>query len=212
MVQLAVLRARGGGGIFGLFGGYLTDLLGRRRVLTWSILLYAFAAFAAGFSTSLPMLLFFRAWSSSACAWNSSRPSRGWRNCSTIRRNAKVCWDSRRRFRRSAGCRSRFAAIITAAWSQGAAPKILFGMITLPAIKLPAIHLPSFLSFLGEVQVHNADWRYLLMSGLIPAIPLLIIRPFLPESPNGSRSASPASCVGRALPSCSRRSCGRRRS
>ena len=39
------------GGIFGLLGGYLTDLLGRRRVLVWSILLYAFSAFAAGFST-----------------------------------------------------------------------------------------------------------------------------------------------------------------
>lgn len=48
------------GGVFGLLGGYLTDRLGRRRVLTWSILLYAFSAFAAGFSTSLPMLLFFR--------------------------------------------------------------------------------------------------------------------------------------------------------
>src|SRR3954465_10737626 len=48
------------GGIFGLLGGYLTDRLGRRRVLTWSILLYAFAAFAAGFSTNLGMLLFFR--------------------------------------------------------------------------------------------------------------------------------------------------------
>src|SRR5688572_9852669 len=34
------------GGIFGLLGGYLTDRLGRRRVLTWSILLYAFSAFA----------------------------------------------------------------------------------------------------------------------------------------------------------------------
>src|SRR5262245_60271354 len=41
------------GGIFGLLGGYLTDRLGRRAVLTWSILLYAFSAFAAGFSTSL---------------------------------------------------------------------------------------------------------------------------------------------------------------
>ena len=29
------------GGIFGLLGGYLTDRLGRRRVLTWSILIYA---------------------------------------------------------------------------------------------------------------------------------------------------------------------------
>src|SRR6187551_3691573 len=48
------------GGLFGLLGGYLTDRLGRRRVLTWSILLYAFSAFAAGFSTSVWMLLFFR--------------------------------------------------------------------------------------------------------------------------------------------------------
>jgi MFS family permease len=48
------------GGIFGLFGGWLTDRLGRRRVLTWSILLYAFGACAAGFATSLTQLLIFR--------------------------------------------------------------------------------------------------------------------------------------------------------
>src|SRR5436305_6769910 len=34
------------GGIFGLLGGYLTDILGRRRVLTASILLYAVCTFA----------------------------------------------------------------------------------------------------------------------------------------------------------------------
>src|SRR5688572_14393834 len=48
------------GGIFGLLGGYLTDRFGRRQVLVWSILLYAFSAFAAGFATSLEMLLFLR--------------------------------------------------------------------------------------------------------------------------------------------------------
>src|SRR6187431_1932884 len=48
------------GGIFGLLGGYLTDLFGRRRVLVWSILLYAFSAFAAGFATSVEWLLFWR--------------------------------------------------------------------------------------------------------------------------------------------------------
>ncbi|MEI6635306.1 MAG: MFS transporter, partial [Planctomycetota bacterium] len=48
------------GGVFGLLGGYLTDLLGRRRVLTYSILLYAFSALAAGFVTSLPLLLLCR--------------------------------------------------------------------------------------------------------------------------------------------------------
>ena len=37
--------------------------------------------------------------------------------------------------------------------------------------ELPAIH-----------GTHEA-WRYTLISGLIPAIPLILIRPFLPESP-----------------------------
>src|SRR5262249_31399573 len=45
------------GGVFGLLGGYLTDKLGRRRILTWSILIYAFSALGAGFATSLPMLV-----------------------------------------------------------------------------------------------------------------------------------------------------------
>ena len=48
------------GGLFGLLGGYLTDRFGRRRILVWSILLYAVSALAAGFATSLPMLLFLR--------------------------------------------------------------------------------------------------------------------------------------------------------
>src|SRR3990172_5101993 len=48
------------GGIFGLLGGYLTDRLGRRRVLVWSILIYAFSALAAGFSTTIWQFLFFR--------------------------------------------------------------------------------------------------------------------------------------------------------
>src|SRR5690242_2361352 len=48
------------GGAFGLVGGYLTDRLGRRRVLTWSILLYGVATFGSGYATSMPMLLVLR--------------------------------------------------------------------------------------------------------------------------------------------------------
>src|SRR5205809_3896142 len=48
------------GGIFGLLGGYLTDRLGRRRVLVWSILIYAFSACAAGYATSMVLLLLLR--------------------------------------------------------------------------------------------------------------------------------------------------------
>jgi hypothetical protein len=44
--------------------------------------------------------------------------------------------------------------------------------------------LPTLMSF-GEVAIQNphAPWRYTLMSGVLPAIPLVLIRPFLPESP-----------------------------
>src|SRR5688572_3179793 len=48
------------GGVFGLLGGYLTDHFGRRRVLTWSILLYALSAFGCGFVTSIEWLLVLR--------------------------------------------------------------------------------------------------------------------------------------------------------
>src|SRR5687767_14196053 len=46
------------GGLFGMVGGDLTDLFGRRRVLVWSILLYAFSAAAAAYATSPTVLLF----------------------------------------------------------------------------------------------------------------------------------------------------------
>ncbi len=41
------------------------------------------------------------------------------------------------------------------------------------------IGIPGLIS----VEDPHAPWRYTLMSGIIPALPLIIIRPFLPESP-----------------------------
>src|ERR1051326_2075963 len=41
------------GGLFGMIGGYLTDRLGRRRVLVWSILVYGVSACGAN-STETP--------------------------------------------------------------------------------------------------------------------------------------------------------------
>src|SRR5216110_1268696 len=48
------------GGIFGLLGGYLTDRFGRKRVLVWSIFIYALSPCVAAFSTSATMLLVLR--------------------------------------------------------------------------------------------------------------------------------------------------------
>lgn len=155
------------GGVFGLLGGYLTDRLGRRRILTWSILLYAFSAFAAGFSTNIWMLLFFR--------------------CTTfvgvcVEFVAAVAWlaelfpepKQRERVLGYTQFFSSFGGIMVAfvnAW------------VVNHATSLPAISMPSWLGFLGELAGSQSPWRYTLMSGIIPAIPLIVIRPFLPESP-----------------------------
>jgi MFS family permease len=143
------------GGIFGLLGGYLTDRLGRRRVLTWSILLYAFSAFAAGFATSLPILLFLR--------------------CTTfigvcVEFVAAVAWLAEL----FSHPKQREAVLgYTQAFSS------LGGVMVSGVAYLIAQNLNSLPAIRGE----HASWRYLLISGLIPAIPLIIIRPFLPESP-----------------------------
>lgn len=175
------------GGVFGLLGGYLTDRLGRRRVLTWSILLYAFAAFFAGFSTSLPMLLFFRCLVFigvcvefvAAVAWLAELFDNP--------KQREGVLGFTQAFSSLGGLSVAMVGSIVAAWAVNKSPTILFKMVELPALQLPAIQLPAFLSFLGTIEDPHANWRYLLMSGLIPAIPLIVIRPFLPESPAWQR-------------------------
>jgi MFS family permease len=155
------------GGVFGLLGGYLTDKLGRRRILTWSILLYAFSAFASGYSTSLPMLLVLR--------------------CTTfvgvcVEFVAAVAWlaelfDDHDQRERALGYTQAFSSF------GGLLVAVVFGFCNEHAKSFPAVDIPKFLSFLGPIADSHAAWRYTLISGLIPAIPLILIRPFLPESP-----------------------------
>src|SRR5499426_1121975 len=143
------------GGVFGLLGGYLTDRLGRRRVLTWSILVYAFAAFAGGFATSLEMLLILR------CAKFIGV---------CVEFVAAVAWLAEL----FPEPRQREAVLgYTQAFSSfgGVMVSGMAFLISKTANSLPAIY--------GG----HENWRYLMISGLIPAIPLIIIRPFLPESP-----------------------------
>lgn len=143
------------GGLFGLLGGYLTDLWGRRRVLVFSILLYAGSAFASGFARSIEMLLFLR--------------------CTTIigvciEFVAAVAWlaelfpDPRRR-EKVLGFTQAFSS--------------LGGLMVTGANFLAVHYAVKFPLIYGN---HEA-WRYTLISGVIPAIPLIVIRPFLPESP-----------------------------
>jgi MFS family permease len=155
------------GGIFGLLGGYLTDLFGRRRVLTFSILLYAFAAFLSGFSTSIEMLLFFRCLVFigvcvefvAAVAWV-----------------AELFTDPKRR-EAALGYTQAFSSL------GGLLVATVNGICVTLAPSLPA--LGAILG--GTIGEPHAPWRYTVMSGVIPAIPLIIIRPFLPESPAWER-------------------------
>jgi MFS family permease len=143
------------GGIFGLLGGYLTDRFGRRRILTWSILLYAFSAFASGFATNIYWLLLFRCMTFvgvcvefvAATAWL-----------------AELFEDQQRR-EKVLGYTQAFGSI------GGIMVTGVYYLVVRYADHLPAIH--------GS----HAAWRYTLISGVIPALPLIFIRPFLPESP-----------------------------
>ncbi len=147
------------GGVFGLLGGYLTDRLGRRRVLVWSILLYAFSALAAGFTTSLPWLVFFR--------------------CTTfvgvcVEFVAAVAWLAEL----FPIPRQREAVLgYTQAFSS------LGGLLVTGAYFLAVKYADS----LPAIQGGHQAWRYTLISGVIPALPLIMIRPFLPESATWQR-------------------------
>lgn len=143
------------GGVFGLLGGYLTDRFGRRRVLTYSILLYSFSTFASGYATSLEQLLFFRTTTFIGVC---------------VEFVAAVAWLAEL----FDVPKQREAVLgITQAFSSFGG--VLVAMANQLAVK--------YASSLPAIYDGHAEWRYTLLSGLIPAIPLIIVRPFLPESP-----------------------------
>ena len=143
------------GGIFGLLGGYLTDIFGRRRVLVWSILLYAISGFAAGYSTTVYQLLFWRC---------------GMFVGVCVEFVAAVAWLAEL----FSNPKQREAVIgYTQAFGS------MGGLLVAGAYYL----VVTYASHLPLVRGGHEAWRYTLMSGIVPAIPLLVIRPFLPESP-----------------------------
>lgn len=143
------------GGVFGLLGGYLTDLWGRRRILTYSILLYAFSALASGFVTSLEMLLFLRCLVFIGVC---------------VEFVAAVAWLAEL----FPVAKQREAALgYTQAFSS------IGGLLVTGANYLTIQYAMS----MPEIAGGHEAWRYTVISGVIPAIPLILIRPFLPESP-----------------------------
>ena len=143
------------GGVFGLLGGYLTDYFGRRRVLVFSILLYAGSALGAGFATDLTTLLILR--------------------CTTfvgvcVEFVAAIAWLAElfpepRQRERVLGYTQAFSSV---------------GGLLVSAVYLGIV---QYQQSLPEIYGSHTPWRYMLISGVLPALPLILVRPFLPESP-----------------------------
>ncbi len=147
------------GGVFGLLGGWLTDRFGRKTVLGLSIALYAFSPVAAAFSTSLGWFVFFR--------------------CATfvgvcIEFVAAITWlaelfPDKHRKEAVLGWTQAFASV------GGLFVTVVNGWILKNAASLPALPI------MEPFNAH-ADWRYTLLTGLLPAIPIGLLLPFVPES------------------------------
>jgi MFS family permease len=143
------------GGFFGLIGGYLTDRIGRKKILVWTIMIYVVAAVAAGYSTSLGWLLVWRTLSFiDAC----------------VEFVASVAWLAE--LFQEPKARERVLG-----WTQA------FSSLGGVAVSQASYLANHYGASLPQIYNGHSAWRYTLISAVIPAIPLALIRPFLPESP-----------------------------
>jgi MFS family permease len=142
-------------GLSGLLGGYLTDRLGRRRLVVWSMLLYSVSTAAAAAATSLPVLLVWRCLTLTGV---------GLEFVAALAWLAELFPDARRQ---------KLVIGYSQVWS-GAGNFLVTGAY------YAAVTYAHALPALGGD--HEA-WRYTLAMGAIPAIPLGLFRSRLPESP-----------------------------
>jgi MFS family permease len=147
------------GGVFGLLGGWLTDRLGRKSVMAGSIFVYSLSPVLAGLSTSLFWLIFFR--------------------CTTfvgvcVEFVAAITWlaelfpDKRQRE-------------LVVGWTQAFA-SVGGLLVTSASAGVGALIRNNMLPALPVGDPGNPAWRYTLMTGLIPAVPIALLLPFVPES------------------------------
>ena len=149
------------GGVFGLLGGWLVDTLGRKTVMALSIFVYSLSPFAAAYSTSLPMFVFFRSTTFIGVCVEF---------VAAITWLAEMFSDPRQR-ERWLGMTQAFASL------GGVLVTLVSVQISTHAASLPHIGLPLALG-----GVDPSTWRYLLLTGFLPAIPVALLLPFVPES------------------------------
>jgi MFS family permease len=151
---LLYVPAMAAGG-FGLLGGYLLDRYGRRRVLVWSLSFYCLATIGASRASSPAALLFWRCATLSGVAVEF---------VAALTYLAELFPEPR--------LRERVLGFSQALYGVGnfAVTGAYYTAVSL-AVQLPAIN------------GHHDAWRYTLVAGAIPVIPMMLIRSRLPESP-----------------------------
>jgi MFS family permease len=147
------------GGVFGLMGGWLVDRLGRKSVMAGSVFVYSASPVLAGLSTSLGWLIFFR--------------------CATfvgvcVEFVAAVTWLSelfpdRRQRELVVGWTQAFASV---------GGLLVTGVSSAVGSLIRSDVLPP----LPVGDPSNPAWRWTLMTGLIPALLIVVLLPFVPES------------------------------
>jgi MFS family permease len=147
------------GGVFGLLGGWLIDRFGRKTVMVVSIFVYSLSPVLAGLSTTVTSLVVFRSATFVGVC---------------VEFVAAVTWLSelfpdKRQRELAVGWTQAFASVgglFVTSMSSGVGYLVKQQWVpTLPV---------------GDPT--NQAWRYTLMTGLIPAIPIALLLPFVPES------------------------------
>ncbi len=149
------------GGVFGLAGGWLVDRFGRKSIMAASIFLYSAAPFCAAYSTTLPWFVTFRSLTFIGVCVEF---------VAAITWLAEVFEDKKQR-EKWLGITQAFASLggvlvtLTSIW------------ISKHLAELPALGLPASLG-----SDAPSSWRFLLLTGLLPALPIALLLPFVPES------------------------------
>lgn len=149
------------GGVFGLLGGWLTDRLGRKFVMALGIFVYSLSPVAGAFSTTITEFVFWR--------------------CATfvgvcIEFVAAITWiaevfSDKAQKERWLGITQLFASL------GGVLVTGVNFWIIAHAKDLPHLGMPLALG-----AQDPASWRYLLLTGIAPALMIALMLPFVPES------------------------------
>lgn len=149
------------GGVFGLLGGWLIDRLGRKFVMALGIFIYSLSPVAGAFAQTLNGFVFWR--------------------CVTfvgvcIEFVAAITWiaevfTEKAQKERWLGITQAFASL------GGVLVTAIYFWIIAHAKDLPHFGMPLALG-----AADPASWRYLMLSGVLPAIPIALMLPFVPES------------------------------